>query len=220
MFCPKCGTESSQNQRFCRSCGANLKIIGEAVSLSEAVARSDRGKMLNLKEMMNSIKINHTTEEISNALEKMNREIIGSFSPGIPRPRPRWMLRKEAEPAHRRENLFVTGTVSLFSGVALMIFLYYFSAALVLKIPPEKLAKLPFELEPVLKIIWLVGLLPIFSGLARIVAGFLIKPKEPNKVENGIQNKTFLQTDSTFAEAPKSVVENTTRLLDNQADAR
>jgi hypothetical protein len=43
MYCPQCGTESSSGLQFCRSCGANLKVIGKAVSLSEAIARSDRG---------------------------------------------------------------------------------------------------------------------------------------------------------------------------------
>jgi hypothetical protein len=47
-----------------------------------------------------------------------------------------------------------------------MIFLYYFSVALVLKIPPEALTKIPFELEPVVRILWLAGLMPTLSGLA------------------------------------------------------
>jgi len=71
MYCPQCGVESPADQRFCRSCGANLKVIGKAVALSEAVARSDRGAFPKLKEMMESVKVKHTTEEVSHALDPM-----------------------------------------------------------------------------------------------------------------------------------------------------
>ena len=50
-----------------------------------------------------------------------------------------------------------------------------FAGALVLKIPPETLAKIPFELEPVLHVAWLVGLIPTLAGLGRIIAGTLIE---------------------------------------------
>ena len=45
--------------------------------------------------------------------------------------------------------------------------------ALVLKIPPETLARLPFEVEPLVKVAWLVGLLPTlpqYAGLKRALA--------------------------------------------------
>src|SRR5205809_8145893 len=63
MYCPQCGTESPADLKYCRSCGANLKVIGKAVSLSDAIARSDHlpGK---IKEMMKSMKVDHLTNEI------------------------------------------------------------------------------------------------------------------------------------------------------------
>jgi hypothetical protein len=215
MYCPQCGTESPQDQRFCRSCGANLKVIGKAVALSEAVARSDRGPLPMLKQMMKSVKIEHTTDEISNALEQMNHEITRNFSAAV-QIRPLKLERKEELPEQRRENHLVKGTASLFSGIALMIFLYYFSGALVLKIPPEKLAKLPFELEPVLKVIWLLGLMPTLSGLGRIIAGLLIRPTRDRRAETG-----ELPAEAPApAELAGSVVEHTTELLDREAAVR
>src|ERR687896_2525355 len=103
MYCPQCGTESPQDQRYCRSCGANLKVIGKAVALSEAVARSDRGPLPMLKEMMKSVKIEHTTDEISNALEQMNREITRNFSASV-QVIPVGSRGKEELPEQRREN--------------------------------------------------------------------------------------------------------------------
>lgn len=214
MYCPQCGTESSQEQRFCRSCGANLKVIGKAVALSEAAARSDRGPLPALKEMMRSIKIEHTTDEISNALEQMNREITQNFSAAV-QIRPVGLESKREElPEQRRENHIVKGTASFFSGIALMIFLYYFAGALVLKVPPEKLARLPFELEPVLKIIWLIGLMPTLSGVGRIVAGLLIRPTQKSTVEMAEPAREVSEHATGTEEKPYSVTERTTELLD------
>lgn len=214
MYCPQCGTQSPQEQRYCRSCGANLKVIGKAVALSEAVARSDRGPLPAIKGMMKSIKIEHTTDEISNALEQMNREITQNFSAAVKIGPGALERKKEESPVERRENHIVKGTASLFSGIALMIFLYYFAGALVLKVPPEKLAKLPFELEPALKIIWLVGLMPTLSGLGRIVAGLLIRPAQKSSVETGEPVKKVPEHASATEEKPLSVTERTTELLD------
>src|SRR5688500_11741460 len=121
MYCPQCGTESSSGLQFCRSCGANLKVIGKAVALSEAIARSDRGPLPKLKEMIKNLKLEQVTEEVSRALDRMNQEIV-STPPAINPSRP--FVKEKKTAAERRENHIVKGTVSLFSGIALMIFLY------------------------------------------------------------------------------------------------
>src|SRR5258708_38605404 len=77
MFCPQCATESTPDLKFCRSCGANLKVIGKAVTLSEAIARSD-GIPAKLKDIFSNIKIAHVTEDVSRALDKMKTEIARS----------------------------------------------------------------------------------------------------------------------------------------------
>src|SRR3954454_20345238 len=74
MFCPQCGLESQAELKFCRSCGANLKVIGKAVTLSEAIARSD-GVPSKIKEMVQNLKVEKVTEEVSRAMDRMNREI-------------------------------------------------------------------------------------------------------------------------------------------------
>src|SRR6267378_7959365 len=103
MYCPQCGTESASSLQYCRVCGANLKVIGKAVSLSEAIARSDRGPLPKLKEMVRNFKLEHVTDEISGALDKMNEEIARSSDE--PRPRhPWWHLREKKTPERRRED--------------------------------------------------------------------------------------------------------------------
>lgn len=219
MYCPQCGTESGSGLQFCRSCGANLKVIGKAVSLSEAIARSDRGPLPKIKEMMKNLKVEQVTEDISRALDQMNKEIVESSADA---PHKSWFEgKKEKTAQQRREKHFVTGAVSLFSGIGLAIFLYYLTGALVLKLPPEFIAKVPFEIEPVVRIFWLVGLMPTLSGVGHLVAGLLIRSDPPKQIEAAKPSlDSRLPTDSRERErvaraAPVSVTERTTNLLEH-----
>jgi len=211
MFCPQCGTES-QSTQYCRVCGANLKVIGKAVALSEAVARSDRGPLPKIKEMIKGLKVDHVSDEVSGALEKMNQE-IARISPESKRElgRPRISFGKKKTPAEKRENHISKGVVSLFSGVGLTVFLYYLSAALVLKLPPEIVAQIPFELDPVVKTIWLLGLLPVTSGVGHIIAGLLIRPR-PEPLQ--------LNQPQVVSPTPISITDHTTNLLDPQREQK
>ncbi len=78
------------------------------------------------------------------------------------------------------------------------MFLYFLSAALVLKLPPDVIAQIPFEIDPVVKIIWLFGLLPATSGIGHIIAGLLIRPQreQPQQLEQVVSPPREL-TDGT-----------------------
>lgn len=213
MYCPQCATESSPGLQYCRSCGANLKVIGKAVALSEAIARSDRGPLPKIKEMVKNLKIEHVTEEVSRALERMNKEIVRT-APERKSGKPRWHWREKKTPEERREEHVVKGAVSLFTGIGLTIFLYYFSAALVLKLPPDWVARIPFELEPVVRILWLLGLIPALSGAGHIVAGLLIRPGSPRSIEAPPLIQPTIPRTTSPQDLPASITEHTTNLLD------
>lgn len=220
MYCPQCGLESSPELQYCRSCGANLKVIGKALSLSEAIARSDRGPLPKLKEMVKNFNVDHVTEEVSRAFDKMNKEIV-KHSRELPSSQPWWRKYKKT-PRERREEQITKGIVSMFSGAGLMIFLYYLTASLVLKLPPEVLAQIPFELNPVVHVIWLVGLIPLLSGAGRIMAGLMIRPGRYEEAAKFEPAGTFRELDEAKPgrewpqpiERPGSVTERTTNLLD------
>lgn len=222
MYCPQCGTESASSLQYCRLCGANLKVIGKAVALSEAIARSDRGPLPKLKEMMRNFKVEHVTDEISGALEKMNEELVRSSDEPQPKPKgsPWWQLREKKTPERRREEHRVKGTVSLFTGIGLTIFLYNLAGAVVLKLPPEVLAKIPFELEPLIRVLWTLGFIPILSGTGHLAASFFIRstpapslgPAMPLPQNEGLQPGPPLSITDRPAVA-RSVTEGTTELL-------
>jgi hypothetical protein len=226
MYCPQCGIESSSGLQYCRSCGANLKVIGKAVSLSEAIARSDRGPLPKIKEMMKSLKMEHVSDEISRALDQMNQEIVrnsGSLASAPARHFEKQFeklsrrQRREKTAQQRRERQIVHGLISFFSGVGLMTFLYFLSSALILKLPDHVVAEAPFEIEPVVHMIWLVGLIPMLTGLGRILAGLTIRPDPVLAPTPAPPVELPAQSTETNELAPRyeppSVTERTTNIL-------
>jgi hypothetical protein len=228
MYCPQCGTESSSGLQYCRSCGANLKVIGKALTLSEAIARSDRGPLPKIKEMFKNLHIERVTDEVSRALDRMNKEILRTSPPSIEKKSVKVGKRREKTAEERREAQLVKGTVSFFSGIGLTIFLYYLSAVLVLRLPPDVIAKIPFELEPVIRVIWLLGLVPALSGIGRIVAGFMIRTTRQEQIAGASTTQISIDKssdqlnspepvaakNSSSQRVPASVTENTTNLLE------
>jgi hypothetical protein len=217
MVCPQCGTESS-GQSYCRACGANLKVIGKAVTLSEAIARTDRGPLPKIKEMMKNFKVEHVTEEVSRALDQMNTEIVRSTGDIKPRG-PKFLSRRQKTPAERRERLLVNGTVSIFSGAGLTIFLYFLTHAINLQLPADVIAQVPFEIDPVVRILWLVGLIPAFTGVGRLLAAMTIKTDKQDAVADKLPESVVtpaLKADTARdLYAPPSVTERTTNILDH-----
>ncbi|HJT67841.1 MAG TPA: zinc ribbon domain-containing protein [Pyrinomonadaceae bacterium] len=210
MYCPQCGTES-QSTQYCRVCGANLKVIGKAVTLSEAIARSDRGPLPKFKEMVKGLKAEHLTEEVSRALDRMDHE-LGQITSDAKRPkREHSRFRRKKTPAERREQHLTKGIVSFCSGIGLSVFLYFLSTVLVLKLPPDVIARIPFEIEPVVRIIWLLGLLPTTAGVGHILAGLLIRPEQPQTAQ--LDEVVSPPRELKNPREVSSVTERTTNLL-------
>ena len=207
MFCPQCGTESPSELKFCRSCGANLKVIGKAVTLSEAIARSD-GVPAKIKELISNIKISQVTEEVSRAMDMMNREIARTSEEHRQKRREEYLRRRQRRQKtaeERRERHFTKGVIKLFWGSGFTVFLYFLAHSLVLKLPPEVIAQTPFEIDPVVRVIWLIGLLPMLSGLGHITAGLLIRRQTLQQIESGSPLRIDAATTEAFPATPQGV---------------
>ena len=122
--------------------------------------------------MIGNFEVDHVSDEVSGALDRMNQEIV-RISPESQSEKARraWIEFPKKNTRRKREDHISKGVVSMFSGVGLTVFLYYLSAALVLKLPPHIIDQIPFDIDPVVKIIWLVGLLPVTTGIGHIIAG-------------------------------------------------
>jgi hypothetical protein len=232
IYCPSCGAESQQNQQFCRKCGVNLGIIGKALTLSESIARGDRGPLPKVKEVISNLKLDHVGEEISRGLEQMNREIVHSFDTGRLKEgrataeqrdarRPWW--HKDETPDESRRRHIAEGAKSLFAGVGMMIAFYYFASAIILKIPVDAAARIPVELEPLIANIWVLGLIPALKGLGELVGVMMAGPVQrlseaPPRPEiaSGEQVVTGSIEETPPYTAP-SVTEGTTELFGDEA---
>jgi hypothetical protein len=209
MFCPQCGSESTEGQHYCRSCGTNLKVIGKVVSFSDAISKTDSVPA-------------KVREEVSRAMDKVNQEMARSGD--TQRQKNRW--RREKTPAERRERHLTKGVIKFFSGGGLSIFLYFLFHAVELRLPPEVIAKTPFAIDPVVRILWTIGFVPMLTGLGHIIAGLGIKSGPAPEMSPVIQSP--LQIDSTRPDTsridaetivvrapnnPASITEHTTNLL-------
>jgi hypothetical protein len=223
MFCPQCGLESQAELNFCRSCGANLKVIGKAVVLSEAIARSD-GVPAKIKEMVQNLKVEKVTEEVSRAMDKMNREIERTAEHSRAS---RWR-RKQKTAAERRESMLTRGFIKLGSGAGFMLFLYFLSHAIVLRLDPDIINKVPFDIPSVVRVVWLIGLIPVLSGLGHLFAGLTIKPGTEKQIEFPTDAPLRIDpplpdpelTTASARQPLTSVTERTTNILDRDQPLR
>jgi hypothetical protein len=172
--------------------------------------------------MMNNLKVDQVTEEVSRALDHMNEELAKVPAKSAEakakkrEERRSWSLRRKKTAAERRENHITKGVVSVFSGAGLAVFLYFLSISVVL--PPEILGRIPFEWVSLSRIMWLLGLLPVTSGLGHIVAGLLIRPdREPQPQLDQVVSPPRELTDRPVTNPiPMSVTDHTTNLLDRE----
>ena len=82
---------------------------------------------------------------------------------------------------------------------------------LVLRLPPNIIDQIPFAIDPVVKIIWLLGLLPVTTGVGHIIAGLLIRPQREQPQPQ--------QIDQVVSPSSVSVTDHTTNLLEPRINA-
>lgn len=184
MFCPKCGGESLEAQRFCKACGTNLQLINNALSGSDspqgpfgidvdALAKNARDFAQSWKTSWSGAHVKAGVSERHGSQweeRRVAREI-----------------RKQAREEARRQNLpkpkeymsyswqhnLRNGLVSLFWGAGFGVVLYYLSqnaidGGLIQRIEEASNGHVQ-GLEPLVRMIWMIALLPVLKGLAQII---------------------------------------------------
>jgi zinc-ribbon domain len=177
---------------YCPQCGTEAKAN---VQYCRVCGSDLKGPLPKVKDIVNTLKVESTK----------NRQ--------------NWLSRRKKTPAERREQHITKGVVSLFSGAGLATFLYFLSTALVLKLPPHVVDQVPFEIAPVVKVIWLLGLLPATAGLGHIIAGLLIRQgPEPQQqqIDQVVSPPRELKDQPIAHPIPISITDHTTNLLDER----
>ena len=111
MLCPRCGSNQSDELKFCKNCGANLEAVRHVLENPGAAQRFDWNDTW-LAEIVKSPK----------ATELRKRELERQM--GI-------------TPAVRRYNEIKAGVITSSVGIGLMIFLYVFMQGLLGSVKPE-----------------------------------------------------------------------------------
>ena len=199
MFCPKCGGESLETQRFCKACGTNLQLINDALRPGDTsqgpfgsnVDQLTRNAVDFAKSWKTSWGPGHMRIEKFPRGERHKRgsgrggdDSIGDVAERLRISRE---IRKQAREEARRQNLpkpkeymsyswqhnLRNGLASLLWGTGLGITLYYLGQTAIdsgfIKNLEETSRGHVQGLEPVVRLIWLIALLPVLKGLARIV---------------------------------------------------
>jgi len=186
MFCPKCGGESQEAQRFCKACGTNLQLINDALQSGDSpgpFGLNVEELARNAKEFAQSWKSNWSGGHYKVGAH----DLRGSRGDELrDRYRAAREIRRQAREEARRQNLprpkeymsyswqhnLRSGLVSLFWGTGLGVFLYYFGqqaidSGLIHRLEETSNGHVQ-GLEPLVRMIYLIALLPILKGLARI----------------------------------------------------
>ena len=65
----------------------------------------------------------------------------------------------------------------MFGGIGFALFLYFLAPALIGKFPQPVIGGRPFDIDSLLPLAWIFGLMPTFTGLGHILAGLSIRSK-------------------------------------------
>ena len=178
MYCPKCGSEAMENQRFCKLCGTNLQLIHDTLRGGDS-AQSPLGIDIE------ALKQN-ALEFAKSWKSGLHYEWKGHTNPGEMRLSARDLKRQAREEARLRnmpkpkewlsyswQHNLRNGLISLFTGVGLGILVYYLGQEAinsgVIRDIPRVTDRQIEGIERGLRWVWLIGLIPSLKGLAQII---------------------------------------------------
>jgi hypothetical protein len=211
MFCPQCGTNQSDDLRFCKQCGVNLYAVKQAALSRETPEKFDWGKTW-------------VAEMFLSEGERMRRAEALERQSGIS---PTVKKLKEMEETRNKE--IKAGVITSCVGLGVMIFLGIFMEGIVA-------SGVPREAAEILNRVWIAGVIPFFVGLGLAFNGLVVSKRI---VENARREVEFLRAQGSLpaSGAPKEysspssapwsepspprfgVTENTTRQLDNSGQS-
>jgi hypothetical protein len=198
MFCPRCGSNQSEELKFCKLCGANLYAVRQVVDTRETEKKFDWSDTW-VAEMFLS----------GPSLEKRKRE--AERQRGI-------------TPEIKRYEEIKVGVITTSVGIALSIVLFVLMTGIVMsgKVPPDT-AEILSRVWIAGVIPFLVGLALIFNGLfvSKKIAEISKEPEQPNRdqLESPTPPTSLPAADTNeFLQPRFSVTEQTTKHLRTEGE--
>ena len=190
MLCPRCGSNQSDEVKFCTSCGGNLQAVREALASREPGTKFDWS----------------------------DTWVAEMFMSGGAAKRLRLEKERQAgiTPTMKRYNEIKAGVITSSVGVGVSIFLFVFMQGLVNVVGVEARQILPY-LWVAGVIPFFVGLALIINGLVvskKMVEVQELEMKRTNALENELDQRALRPAEEgEFVPARFSVTEGTTRHL-------
>lgn len=227
MFCPKCGTEGQEGQRFCKACGVNLQIVSDALGSGsdtlgqlridvDTITKDAKEWFKNFKTGMSGMQPKPARAS-TNPVEMPVKDEPEKIKDRIPKD---WL-------SYSWQHNVKNGLMSLFSGVGLGIVLYYMGqvglqSGMVQDI--QEIARREIRgLEQILGMLWLFALIPVLKGMAQIlyaaifaesIATLTARFLPPQPVQRDFTPREFAPPNfAAINEPPTSVTEHTTQIF-------
>ncbi len=193
MYCPRCGSNQSEELKFCKGCGANLFAVRQVVDTRETGEKFDWSKTW-VAEMFLS------AEETKKRKEELERQ-------------------RGITPEVKRYNEIKAGVITCCVGVALAIFLNVFMQGIILgEKTPHDTAEILSRLWIAGVIPFFVGIALIINGLfvSRKLVELARRSGQPgaNVLEGSPEARALRPADTNeFIPSNFSVTEETTKHL-------
>jgi hypothetical protein len=192
MFCPRCGSNQSDELKFCKACGANLYAVRQVVDTRVTNQKFDWSKTW-VADMFIS------GEEAVKRQAEIERHL------GI-------------TPATRRYQEIKAGVITSSVGLAVAVFLSIFMDGII------RSGRVSTAAAEILSHLWIVGVIPLFVGLALIINGYFVSRRivdlwKQDQLGSGVADREpepHLLTSpdtSEFVSSSFSVTEGTTKHL-------
>ncbi len=205
MFCPKCANQIAENQNYCRNCGLKLHLIVDAIQDRQSRGQFDFETLKrDLRDLGSSLRAGFE-EAIKNT-----RKLKQNPPPTSQQDRSREVSKaawshevnevlkhhigkalKKVKAAHSRKYSFQQAALSIFGGGATMAVWYYVLEAAANSGLLQNLELIIMDkgdttitgLVPVIRLLWLLGLIPVARGVAHLVNGIFFAPKPEKEPE-------------------------------------
>lgn len=205
MFCPRCANQIAENQNYCRNCGLKLHLIVDAMQEKPLRGHFDFETLKgDLRDLGSSLRAG--LEEAHSAIKntrKLNK-------PPAPHDKARELSKavsshefnevikhhigkalKKVKAAHSRKYSFQQATLSIFGGGAMMAVWYYVLEAADGSGLLQNLETIILDntgtfitgLVPVIRMLWMLGLIPVARGVAHLINGIFFAPKLEKELE-------------------------------------
>lgn len=235
MFCPNCSSTAVKGQRYCRTCGANLGAIWDAMEGRE----ERRGQIdfdtlkADLRELGANLRagFERAKEDFNKHTKRFDqpKKQPPADQPQVPLtlqtvpPEAVRDLRKtlrelrrmvnKVKAANTRKYSLQQASASIFSGGAMLVVWYYLlqratASGLLNSLEAILLQKTGWQIEglvPIVQMFWLFALIPIASGVAHLINGIFFAPKQV-ELEPELEDETLVYQTPIYGYQPQQYI--------------